>query len=74
MPNFGPRPGIELLKLQRQLNGTFILVTHDQVEAMMLADVIAVMKDGTLQQTGPPEEIYAQPANLFVAGFVGSRP
>ncbi len=65
---------IELLKLQRQLNGTFILVTHDQVEAMMLADVIAVMKDGTLQQTGPPEEIYAKPANLFVAGFVGSPP
>ena len=63
---------VELLKLQRQLNGTFILVTHDQVEAMMLADVIAVMKDGTLQQTGTPEEIYAQPANLFVAGFVGS--
>ena len=65
---------VELLKLQRQLNGTFILVTHDQVEAMMLADVIAVMKDGTLQQTGTPEEIYAQPANLFVAGFVGSPP
>ena len=65
---------IELLKLQRKLNGTFILVTHDQVEAMMLADVIAVMKDGTLQQTGTPEEIYTKPANLFVAGFVGSPP
>ena len=65
---------VELLKLQRQLNGTFILVTHDQVEAMMLADVIAVMKDGTLQQTGTPEEIYDKPANLFVAGFVGSPP
>ena len=65
---------VELLKLQRQLNGTFILVTHDQVEAMMLADVIAVMKDGTLQQTGTPEEIYGRPANLFVAGFVGSPP
>lgn len=65
---------VELLNLQRQLNGTFVLVTHDQVEAMMLADVIAVMKDGTLQQTGTPEEIYAQPANLFVAGFVGSPP
>ncbi|MDE2928533.1 MAG: sn-glycerol-3-phosphate ABC transporter ATP-binding protein UgpC [Acidobacteriota bacterium] len=65
---------VELLKLQRQLNGTFILVTHDQVEAMMLADVIAVMKDGTLQQTGTPEEIYGKPANLFVAGFVGSPP
>ena len=63
---------VELLKLQRKLNGTFILVTHDQVEALMLADVIAVMKDGTLQQMGTPEEIYAQPANLFVAGFVGS--
>ena len=63
---------VELLKLQRQLNGTFILVTHDQVEAMMLADVIAVMKDGTLQQEGSPEEIYRRPANLFVAGFVGS--
>ncbi len=65
---------VELLKLQRQLNGTFILVTHDQVEAMMLADVIAVMRDGALQQTGTPEEIYARPANLFVAGFVGSPP
>ena len=65
---------VELLKLQRQLNGTFILVTHDQVEAMMLADLIAIMKDGTLQQEGTPGEIYSRPANLFVAGFVGSPP
>ena len=63
---------VELIRLQRQLEGTFVLVTHDQIEAMMLADVIAIMRDGVLQQTGSPEAIYRRPANTFVASFVGS--
>ena len=49
-----------------------IYVTHDQVEAMTLADRIAVMKDGVIQQVGTPREVYDRPANLFVAGFLGS--
>jgi ABC-type sugar transport system ATPase subunit len=63
---------VELVKIQRRLEATFVFVTHDQVEAMTLADVLAVMRAGVLQQVGPPEEIYAQPANTFVAGFIGS--
>ena len=63
---------VELVQLQRRLRATFVFVTHDQVEAMTLADVIAVMSKGVLQQLGTPEEIYQQPANLFVAGFIGS--
>ncbi len=63
---------IELQKQHRALHATFIYVTHDQVEAMTMGDRIAVMKDGVLQQVGPPREIYDQPANMFVAGFVGS--
>ena len=49
-----------------------MFVTHDQVEAMTLADVLAVMRAGVLQQVAPPDEIYAAPANTFVAGFIGS--
>ena len=62
----------ELKHLQRELKITTIYVTHDQVEAMTLADRIAVMRDGTLQQLGSPREIYREPANLFVAGFIGA--
>jgi sn-glycerol 3-phosphate transport system ATP-binding protein len=61
-----------LAKIQRRLGATFVFVTHDQVEAMTLADVLAVMRAGVLQQVGPPDEIYARPANTFVAGFIGS--
>ena len=61
-----------LAKIQRRLRATFVFVTHDQVEAMTLADVLAVMRAGVLQQVGPPDEIYATPANTFVAGFIGS--
>ncbi len=53
---------------------TTIYVTHDQVEAMTLGDRIAVMSDGRLQQIGAPQEVYDHPANLFVAGFIGSPP
>ena len=64
----------ELKKLQRQLGVTTIYVTHDQVEAMTMGDKIAVMNAGVLQQVGTPEEIYNRPANMFVAGFIGSPP
>ncbi|HVR14350.1 MAG TPA: ATP-binding cassette domain-containing protein, partial [Gaiellaceae bacterium] len=62
----------EILKLQQALDTTTIYVTHDQVEAMTMGDRIAVMKLGVLQQVGPPEELYREPRNLFVAGFIGS--
>ncbi|RMH54532.1 MAG: sn-glycerol-3-phosphate ABC transporter ATP-binding protein UgpC [Candidatus Hydrogenedentota bacterium] len=62
----------ELARLHRRLSATSLYVTHDQVEAMTLADRIVVMKDGHVQQVGPPLELYAQPANRFVAGFIGS--
>ncbi|WP_129663949.1 ABC transporter ATP-binding protein [Phytoactinopolyspora endophytica] len=63
-----------LKRLQRELGVTTVFVTHDQAEALALADRIAIMKDGRLQQIGSPREIFAQPANTFVAGFVGSTP
>jgi multiple sugar transport system ATP-binding protein len=63
---------IELQKQHRALHATFIYVTHDQVEAMTMGDRIAVMKDGILQQVAPPREIYDKPANMYVAGFIGS--
>ncbi len=63
---------IELQKQHRALHATFIYVTHDQVEAMTMGDRIAVMKDGVLQQVAPPREIYDNPANMYVAGFIGS--
>jgi multiple sugar transport system ATP-binding protein len=62
----------QLKRLQRDLNTTTIYVTHDQVEAMTLADRVAVMAAGRLQQVGPPLEIYNRPANAFVAGFLGN--
>ncbi|MCC1494628.1 ABC transporter ATP-binding protein [Cognatishimia sp. F0-27] len=62
----------ELKHLSRELKITTIYVTHDQIEAMTLADRVAVMKNGVIQQLGTPDEIYNDPANLFVAGFIGS--
>jgi multiple sugar transport system ATP-binding protein len=62
----------EILKLQENLGTTTIYVTHDQVEAMTMGDRIAVMNTGVLQQVGRPEELYTNPANVFVAGFIGS--
>ena len=63
---------VELQKLHRDLQTTFIYVTHDQVEAMTMGDRIAIMNAGILQQVGTPGDIYDHPANLFVAGFVGT--
>jgi len=63
---------IEIAKLHRQLGATMIYVTHDQIEAMTLADKIVVMNGGVIEQVGRPLELYAKPANLFVAGFIGS--
>jgi multiple sugar transport system ATP-binding protein len=62
----------EILKLQERLGVTTIYVTHDQVEAMTMGDRIAVMNLGVLQQVGTPEELYENPSNMFVAGFIGS--
>ncbi|RBW66418.1 sugar ABC transporter ATP-binding protein [Vibrionales bacterium C3R12] len=62
----------QIKRLHQQLNTTIVYVTHDQIEAMTLADRIAVMKDGELQQLGTPKEIYTRPNNMFVAGFMGS--
>ncbi|WP_089728820.1 ABC transporter ATP-binding protein [Candidatus Thiosymbion oneisti] len=62
----------ELARLQRRLGTTMVYVTHDQTEAMTLGHRIAVLRKGEIQQTGTPRELYGRPANLFVAGFVGS--
>ena len=62
----------ELAALQRCLGTTTVYVTHDQVEAMTMGDRVAVLKDGILQQVAPPRELYAEPVNEFVAGFIGS--
>jgi multiple sugar transport system ATP-binding protein len=64
----------ELKRIHVRLGITTIYVTHDQVEAMTLGDRIAVMSDGRIQQLGPPQDVYDRPANLFVAGFIGSPP
>jgi multiple sugar transport system ATP-binding protein len=63
---------VELKKLHQRLGTTAIYVTHDQVEAMTLGDRVVVMRDGRVQQVGDPMELYNQPANRFVAGFIGS--
>jgi multiple sugar transport system ATP-binding protein len=63
---------INLQKLHKDLDATFIYVTHDQVEAMTMGDRIAVMKEGILQQVASPREIYDDPVNMYVAGFIGS--
>jgi multiple sugar transport system ATP-binding protein len=62
----------ELIELHRKLGKTFIYVTHDQLEAMTMSDRVAVMHEGDLQQFGAPMQVYEKPANLFVAGFIGS--
>jgi len=62
----------QIAKIQRRLGVTTMYVTHDQVEAMTMADRIAVLKDGILQQYASPAEMYARPINVFVAGFIGS--
>ncbi|MBT2286280.1 sn-glycerol-3-phosphate ABC transporter ATP-binding protein UgpC [Paenibacillus polymyxa] len=62
----------EITKLAKRLETTVIYVTHDQIEAMTMGDRIVVMKDGIIQQAASPEELYNLPANLFVAGFIGS--
>nr|MCW2727092.1 transporter [Aeromicrobium sp.] len=64
----------EIARLQKKLGITTVYVTHDQTEAMTLGDRVAVMKRGVLQQLASPRELYEQPVNLFVAGFIGSPP
>ena len=63
---------LESVKLHREIGSTTIYVTHDQVEAMTMADRIVIMKDGIVQQIGKPMELYDHPVNKFVAGFIGS--
>ena len=63
---------VELKRLHQELHSTMVYVTHDQIEALTLADRIAVMSGGEIQQLAPPEEVYNHPANRFVAGFIGS--
>ena len=62
----------EIIKLRQRIDTTFIYVTHDQTEAMTLGDRIVIMKDGFIQQVGTPQEVFNHPANLFVAGFIGT--
>ena len=62
----------EIVKLHKRVKTTFVYVTHDQVEAMTMGDRIVVMKDGVIQQVGSPSEIYDNPMNTFVAGFIGT--
>jgi multiple sugar transport system ATP-binding protein len=62
----------EVSRIQQRLGTTTVYVTHDQVEAMTLGDRVAVMRLGVIQQVGPPKELYGEPVNLFVAGFIGS--
>jgi multiple sugar transport system ATP-binding protein len=63
---------LEIAKLHKRLGTTIIYVTHDQIEAMTLADKIVIMKDGRIEQIGSPEEVFTRPRNLFVASFIGS--
>jgi multiple sugar transport system ATP-binding protein len=65
---------VQIKHLQRQLKTTTVYVTHDQIEAMTLADRIVIMDKGAIQQIGTPDQIYSDPANAFVAGFIGSPP
>jgi ABC-type sugar transport system ATPase subunit len=64
----------EIRRLQREVGTTTVYVTHDQVEALTLGDRIAVMNEGRLEQVGTPEQLYDEPANVFVGGFIGSPP
>ena len=61
----------EIIKLRKRINTTFVYVTHDQTEAMTLGDRIVIMKDGEVQQIGTPQEVFNNPVNTFVAGFIG---
>jgi multiple sugar transport system ATP-binding protein len=61
----------EIIKLRQRINTTFMYVTHDQTEAMTLADRIVIMKDGYVNQIGTPQDLFGKPVNLFVAGFIG---
>jgi lactose/L-arabinose transport system ATP-binding protein len=63
---------LEIARLHQELGATMVYVTHDQVEAMTLADKIVVLRDGRIEQVGEPTELYVRPANQFVAGFIGS--
>src|SRR5690606_28012633 len=65
---------LELVDLHRRVQTTVVYVTHDQVEAMTMADRIAILMAGRLQQVGTPQEVYEAPANLFVAQFIGTPP
>ena len=62
----------EIIKLRQRINTTFVYVTHDQTEAMTLGDRIVIMKDGFVQQIGTPQEVFGNPCNIFVAGFIGT--
>ena len=62
----------EIIKLRQRINTTFVYVTHDQTEAMTLADRIVIMKDGFIQQIGTPQEVFDHPINIVVAGFIGT--
>src|SRR5207244_12385744 len=70
--NLRVKPRAEIKKLHARLQTITIYVTHDQVEAMTMGDRIVVMKDGLVQQVDSPLNLYEKPANLFVAGFIGS--
>jgi multiple sugar transport system ATP-binding protein len=63
---------LEIKKLHQRVGNTIVFVTHDQVEAMTMADRIVIMKDGHIQQVGTPAEVYHSPANMFVAKFIGA--
>jgi multiple sugar transport system ATP-binding protein len=65
---------VQIKHIQRELKITTVYVTHDQIEAMTLADRIVIMKDGAIQQIGTPDDIYNDPANTFVANFIGAPP
>jgi multiple sugar transport system ATP-binding protein len=65
---------VEIKRLHQRVKTTVIYVTHDQVEAMTLADRIVIMRDGYVEQVGTPTEVFEKPANTFVAGFIGSPP
>lgn len=65
---------LEIRKLHARLGVTSSFVTHEQVEAMTMADRLLVMKDGNIEQAGTPDQIYSQPDSIYVAGFVGSPP
>ena len=62
---------VELMGLHKRLGSTMVYVTHDQVEAMTMADKIVVLNQGSIEQIGGPLELYHHPANIFVAGFIG---